>query len=562
MLKSLSIENIAVIEKSNIEFDKGLNVLTGETGAGKSIIVDSINAVLGERTSKELVRHGCDYGSVSALFLDINDTVKSKLDKFGLHCEDDNSLFISRKITAVGKSTCKINGCSCTVSILKEIGVSLINIHGQHDSQALLNPEYHLSFVDSLLDSKSVYNEYKASFKNLLSIRKELKELTKNADDKDKQLEILDYQIDELSKADIKIGEIDELTNRKLIIKNSQAVLDALNNCNNAISGDENSYGVQGVLQTSQLEIANVSNIDDDLKSINEKLIDINENIEVLKDLIVNKLSSIDFSPNELDNIEERLNLYNNFSNKYGENEKDMIEYLEKAVKKRDLIDNSNEQLDKLNDEYDIVYNKTVDLAEKLSLYRKQIAKQFEHSVKEQLEFLDMPKIQFVVNFEKGNLSSSGFDKSEFLISTNPGEPPKPLAKIASGGELSRIMLAIKNILANHDTVDTLIFDEVDAGVSGRASRKIGIKLKSLSKSTQVICVTHSAQIASCADSHLLIQKQFSNNRTYTKVVKLDYENRKAELARIMGGLDITDNLLDSAQDLLNEMNNYFLEDK
>lgn len=562
MLKSLSIENIAVIEKSNIEFDKGLNVLTGETGAGKSIIVDSINAILGERTSKELVRHGCDYGCVSALFTDINDAVKAKLNKFDITCEDDDTLLISRKILAVGKSNCKINGNPCTVSMLKEIGTTLINIHGQHDSQALLNPEYHINFVDMLASDTQVYDDYKESFKNLIGIRKKLKQLTQNADDKDKQLEILNYQIDELTKADIKVGEIDELNSRKEIIENAQTILDALNMCNNSICGDDDNFGVQGILQTSEKQMQNIIGIDSDLKIIYDKLVDINENIEILKDLVASKLSSLDFDPNELDFIEERLNLYHNFANKYGENENDMLNYLSNAVESRDLIDNSNEKLDELNNQYDKAFDETVKLADKLSDYRKKIAKQFKNAVKEQLEFLDMPKIQFIVNFDRGNLSSSGYDKIEFLISTNPGEPPKPLAKIASGGELSRIMLAIKNILAQHDTLDTLIFDEIDAGVSGRASRKIGLKLHNLSNNTQVICVTHSAQIASAADSHLLIKKEFVDGRTYTKVNKLDNENRKLELARIMGGLEITDNLLQSAQDLLDEMNNNFLEDK
>ena len=555
MLKSLSIENIAVIEKADIEFCEGLNVLTGETGAGKSIVVDSINAILGERTSKELVRHNSDYAFVNALFTDVNDAVKDKLSQFDIDCEEDDTLLLSRKISSQGKSTCRINGTPCTVSMLKEIGSILVNIHGQHDSQALLNPDYHINFVDMLSDDDAVYHKYKSAFRELVSVRKELKLLTADEDTKDRQLELLNFQINEIQSADIKIGEWQQLKERKNLILNAQNIINALNACNQAINGTDENMGAQMLINSSAKELISICNIDNQIKSAYDKLIELNDGIESVKDIISSKLASIDFNPNEIDEIEERLNILYQFSNKYGETEQDMLNYLENAIKKRDLIDNSNERMEELNHQYDLYFEKTVELANQLSNHRKQIASNFETAVKQQLEFLDMPKIQFIVNFEKGNLSSNGFDKVEFLISTNPGEPPKPLAKIASGGELSRIMLAIKNIIATHDTVDTLIFDEIDTGVSGRASRKIGLKLHSLAQSTQVICVTHSAQIASVAHNHLLIQKEFVDNKTYTAVNKLDFEQRKYELARIMGGLEITDNLLQSAQDLLEELN-------
>lgn len=555
MLKSLSIENIAVIEKADIEFCEGLNVLTGETGAGKSIVVDSINAILGERTSKELVRHNSDYAFVNALFTDVNDAVKDKLSQFDIDCEEDDTLLLSRKISSQGKSTCRINGTPCTVSMLKEIGSILVNIHGQHDSQALLNPDYHINFVDMLSDDDAVYQKYKSAFRELVSVRKELKMLTADEDTKDRQLELLNFQINEIQSADIKIGEWQQLKERKNLILNAQNIINALNACNQAINGTDENMGAQMLINSSAKELMSICNIDNQIKSAYDKLIELNDGIESVKDIISSKLASIDFNPNEIDEIEERLNMLYQFSNKYGETEQDMLNYLENAIKKRDLIDNSNERMEELNHQYDLYFEKTVELANQLSNHRKQIASNFETAVKQQLEFLDMPKIQFIVNFEKGNLSSIGFDKVEFLISTNPGEPPKPLAKIASGGELSRIMLAIKNIIATHDTVDTLIFDEIDTGVSGRASRKIGLKLHSLAQSTQVICVTHSAQIASVAHNHLLIQKEFVDNKTYTAVNKLDFEQRKYELARIMGGLEITDNLLQSAQDLLEELN-------
>lgn len=554
MLKSLSIENIAVIEKADIDFSSGFNVLTGETGAGKSIIVDSINAILGERTSKELIRHNSDSAVVTALFEDVNASVHQKLEELGLNGGDDNTLLLSRKISAQGKSNCRINGTVCTVSMLKEIGNVLVNIHGQHDSQDLLNPDFHYKFVDMLGDDKTVYESYKENFRNLLDIRKRLKTLTADADTKDKELEILEYQIKELRNADIKPGEWEQLKKRKSIIQNAQIVSNALNSALSAINGSDDYSGISTMLLTSSNEIDSVSHIDDDLSKINNKFLEVIDNVESLKDLIVSKLDLIDYSDDELEKIEERLNLLYLFSNKYGETEKDMLNYLENAVKKLNSIVNSDEEIEKLSRAYDEAFEKTVKAADILSCYRKSIAYQLEQDVKTQLEFLNMPKVEFKVNFDKGNLSSIGYDKIEFLISANAGEPAKPLAKIASGGELSRIMLAIKNILAQKDTVDTLIFDEIDTGVSGRASRKIGLKLKSVSAHTQVICVTHSAQIASVADTHLLIEKEYKNDKTFTSIRSLDFEQRKRELARIMGGMEITDTLLQSAEELLLEM--------
>lgn len=552
MLDSLSIENIAVIEKADIEFSDGLNVLTGETGAGKSIVVDSINAVLGERASKELVRHGTDNATVTAVFQDISGEVKDKLSDLGLKSSDDDSLMITRKISAQGKSSCRVNGSPCTASMLRELSTLLVNIHGQHDSQALLNPDYHYKFIDMLSDSDKAVSEYKECFKKLVSVRRKLKELTVDADEKDRQLELLNYEIKELEEADIKLGERDKLKTRRNIIINSQTLINALNAVLSAIDGDEDTSGIENLASSAAKEAESVSSIDGELKSIYDKLLDLFDLTESIRDLTEKKLSEIDYSEAELEEIEARLDLLFRFSSKYGDSEEEMLSYLENAVQRRDSIVNSDEELIKLNAEYDKAYDETLLKAKALSDYRKYVAEKFEKDVKAQLEYLDMPKIQFSVFFDRGNLSSNGYDKIEFLISTNPGEPPKPLAKIASGGELSRIMLAIKNIIAQKDSVNTLIFDEIDTGVSGRASRKIGFRLKSVAEHTQVICVTHSAQIASCADNHLLITKQFDNDRTYTSVKSLDYEERKQELARIMGGLNITDTLLQSAEELLN----------
>ncbi len=550
MLKSLNIENIAVIEKADIEFSGGMSVLTGETGAGKSIIVDSINAVLGERASREIVRHGADSATVCAVFEDINEKVKEKLAELGIESEED-VLIINRKISAQGKTSCRINGAPCTASMLREIGALLVNIHGQHDSQALLNPDYHCDFID-MMGVKGL-EEYRAAFKKLLKVRHGLKELTKNADDKDRQTELLNYEISELEAADIKIGEREELKAKKELILNSQNIINSLGAVLSAFSGDDEAQGIQNLLSTAEREALGISSVDSELKQLSDKLTELRDGAEAVKDLAESKLASVDFSEAELERIEERLDMYYRFSNKYGATEEEMLSYLENAIRKRNGIINSDEELERLNAEYDTALEDALNKAEALSNSRREVAQKLEKAVKNELRFLDMPKIEFIADFQKGNLSSSGYDRVQFLISTNPGEPPKPLSKIASGGELSRIMLAIKKVLAVKDTVATLIFDEIDTGVSGKASRKIGYSLKDVSKYTQVLCVTHSAQIASCADNHYLISKEYKNNAAYTSVKELGYEERKRELARIMGGMNITETLLKSAEELLNE---------
>lgn len=555
MLKTLVIENIAVIKKAQIEFTGGLNVLTGETGAGKSIVVDSINAILGERTSRELVRAGSDNAFVNAYFEDINDDVKLKLNEYDIPIEEDGSLLLSRKISAGGKSVCRVNGLPVTVGILKDIGTHLVNIHGQHDSQALLNPDFHYKFVDAYADCDELLAEYKESFKSFLNIRRQLKSLTSDADERDKQSEILDYQIKELRDADIKVGEWEELKHRKSVILNSQAILNALNTLLGAVNGDDENQGIQSVLMSSDKEITALLDADSQLKPIKEKLDSAEDLLESIKDLISDKMESLDFQPDELDKIEERLDILYTFSNKYGETEQDMLYYLADAERKRALFDNSEQDLERLNAEYDSSLEKTQSLALKLSEVRRKAAEKLGEEICSQLEFLDMPGVKFVTQFSKGNLSSVGIDKIEFLIRTNPGEEPKPLAKMASGGELSRIMLAIKSIIAKSDSIATLIFDEIDTGVSGKASRKIGLKLKEVGENAQVICVTHSAQIASAADSHFLIKKEYTDNAAFTQIMPLDFEGRKYELARIMGGLNVTESLLKSAEEMLDNGN-------
>lgn len=549
MLKTLDIENIAVIEKASVDFSGGLNVLTGETGAGKSIVVDSINAIMGERTSRELVRYGADNAYVSAYFDDICDSALNKLKKFDIELEEDNSLLITRKISSNGKSLCKVNGKTVTVSMLKEICSYLVNVHGQHDSQALLNPDLQYNYIDMLLEDKSVLSDYKETFKKLISVRRRLKSFAKDEDNKESLLELLNFQIEELEKADIKVGEREELTQKRALIQKSEDIIKSLNLAISVINGDDENIGIEQACADVSRTLFKF----DETKDVYDVFNDINDKLELAKDKAEALLLSIDFSPEEIEMIDEKLDLYYKFSNKYGQTEQEMLDYLEKAKEKRNSILFADEELNRLNEEYENLLNITVKLADKLSVERKKTAKIFEENVKQELAFLDMPKMQFYVDFNKGNLSSTGYDKIKFLISANPGEPPKSLSKVASGGELSRIMLAIKNIISYNDTIGTLIFDEIDTGVSGRASQKIGLKLKSVSKNTQVICVTHSAQIASNADEHFLIQKKFNDNKTFTCVTPLDFEGRKQELARIMGGLEITDTLLQSAEELLNQ---------
>ena len=547
MLKTLEIENIAVIEKASVDFSAGLNVLTGETGAGKSIVVDSINAILGERTTRELVRHGADYAAVSALFENVNKSVLEALKEMGFEADEDGSILLYRKISSQGKSSCRINGMPCTVSILKNIGSLLVNIHGQHDSQSLLNPELHYRFIDLLADDESVFSDYRNAFKEFISVRRKLKSLNEDEETKERRLELLNYQINELESADIQPGERDKLTSRRNEIADLETIRSALMDAVYILGGDDEFGGITGYLNDITAKLQQSESLNEPA----ENAAGILDNAEALKQDLENRLESLDIEPQELENIEARLDLLYKLSLKYGSTEEEMLSALEDMKKQRDEILFADKELERLSEEYDVLLEKAVNAAERLSEYRKKTAAKFEKEVCQSLSFLDMPSIKFIVDFKNGKLSSTGFDDISFYISTNPGEPPKPLSKIASGGELSRIMLAIKNIIAGHDTVGTLIFDEIDTGVSGRASRKIGLKLKSVSKDTQVICVTHSAQIASAADTHFLISKHVSDGRTFTDVKPLDFEGRKHELARIMGGLEISEAMLSSAEELL-----------
>lgn len=547
MLTSLKIENVAIIESAAIEFGCGLNVLTGETGAGKSIVIDSINAILGERTSRDIIRTGAQSAKVYAVFEDVNERVRNFLDENGIDCED-GVLIINRTLSREGKNVCRINGAPVTVSMLREIGGELIDIHGQHDNQSLLSPEKHCGFVDSFAGNADLITDYREKYGRLCEIRSKLKKLTTDESSKSQRIDFLTYQIDELEKAEITIGERDELKARKSLINNSQKVIESLNIAYEALKAD--GAGID-MITDAESEIANASAYMEMLGEASEKITDIRYELEDIAETVRDAMTEVDFDPSELEDIDERLDLLYRLSKKYGDTEEEMLEYLEKARAELDNIAFSEERVKELQKQEKEALVETETAACKLTESRKTAGEKLSNAICSELEFLDMPNVRFVVKCSDIGLTENGKDEIEFLISANAGEEPKPLAKIASGGELSRIMLAIKNVLAETDGVDTMIFDEIDTGVSGRAAQKIAMKLRSASKGRQVICVTHLAQIAAQGDVHLYISKSVSDGKTYTNIKSLIEEERVAEIARIMGGMEITKLQLESAREML-----------
>ncbi len=552
MLTSLKIENVAIIESAAIEFGCGLNVLTGETGAGKSIVIDSINAILGERTSRDIIRTGAQSAKVYAVFEDINAKVREFLDENGIDCED-GVLIINRTLSREGKNICRLNGAPVTVSMLREIGGELIDIHGQHDNQSLLSPEKHCGFVDSFAGNADIIADYREKYGRLCEIRSKLKKLTTDESSKSQRIDFLTYQIDELEKAEISIGERDELKARKSLIDNSQKVIESLNVAYEALKAD--GAGID-MIADAESEISNASSYMETLGEASEKIIDIRYELEDIAETVRDAMSEVDFDPSELEDIAERLDLLYRLSKKYGDTEEEMLEYLEKAKSELDNIAFSEERVKELQVQEKSALAETEAAAERLTESRKAAGESLSDAICSELEFLDMPNVRFVVKCGDIGLGENGKDEIEFLISANVGEEPKPLAKIASGGELSRIMLAIKNVLAETDGVDTMIFDEIDTGVSGRAAQKIAMKLRSASKGRQVICVTHLAQIAAQGDVHLYISKSVSDGKTYTNIKSLIEEERVAEIARIMGGMEITKLQLESAREMLKNAGN------
>ena len=552
MLTSLKIENVAIIESAAIEFGCGLNVLTGETGAGKSIVIDSINAILGERTSRDIIRTGAQSAKVYAVFEDVNAKVRKFLDENGIDCED-GVLIINRTLSREGKNICRLNGTPVTVSMLREIGSELIDIHGQHDNQALLSPEKHCGFVDSFAGNAEIIADYREKYGRLCEVRSKLKKLTTDESSKSQRIDFLTYQIDELEKAEITPGERDELKARKTLINNSQKVIESLNVAYEALKAD--GAGID-MITDAESEISDASAYMEALGEASEKITDIRYELEDIAETVRDAMSEVDFDQSELEEIDERLDLLYRLSKKYGNTEEEMLEYLEKAKTELDNIAFSEEKVKELQKQEKEALAETEAAAKKLTESRKTAGEKLSEAICSELEFLDMPNVRFVVKCDDIGLTENGKDEIEFLISANVGEEPKPLAKIASGGELSRIMLAIKNVLAEADGVDTMIFDEIDTGVSGRAAQKIAMKLRSASKGRQVICVTHLAQIAAQGDVHLYISKSVSDGKTYTNIKSLIEEDRVAEIARIMGGMEITKLQLESAREMLRNAGN------
>ncbi len=557
MLSNLKISDIAIIKEAVIDFDNGLNVLTGETGAGKSIIIDAINAILGERTSRELIRTGSNNAEVSAFFENINDDVITVLNEFGVGCDEDNSVLISRKISLDGKNVCKVNGSSVTVSMLKKIGQSLINVHGQMDNHNLLNEELHYTYIDNFAENYDVLEEYVNAYNDYCNIKRRYDNLIVNESEKARKIDLLTYQIKEISVACIKIGEWEELEKRKKVLQNAEQLLALVNNAVEIINGNDNFSGVADMLNTASNSLVKASAYDEALNGISDTVAEMSYNIADCASELNNFLYSLDIDPNELDIIEERLDVLFRLSKKYGQTETEIFEFLEKAQNELDDITFSDKLKEQLEIELSEKYKVMDKSSHKLSANRQKYGEIFINKVKDELSFLDMASISFKIVQNRKTFDETGADEIYFLISANAGEEPKPLSKIASGGELSRIMLAIKNVLASKDNVQTLVFDEVDTGVSGRAAQKIGIKLKEVSKNRQVLCVTHLAQIASFADNHFLISKSESENKTYTKVENLDNGGRIHELARIIGGIESTQLSLDAAAEMIENAKKY-----
>lgn len=550
MLETLYIENVAVIESAEISFTSKFNVLTGETGAGKSIIIDSINAILGERTPKDIIRNGCDYALITAEF-SVSKSVEAKLIDLGYSC-DEGTLIISRKLSLDGRNNVRINGKPATVSILREIGVDLINIHGQHDSQHLLNSESHLNFIDALADNQVIYDEYITNYKKLVEIKHKIKDLTENNNNNADLKEMLEFQIKELEEANIKPGEKEKLEARRNIIKNAEKIKSIIDFAKNSLNDSDNNNSVCDMLRISASNFEGLTGIDERFKAVSERFKGLEiESRELLND-IVSEFNEYDFDEYELDEIEKRLDIIYGLSLKYG-SEENMLVHLAESKEKLDSIVNFDNVITELENEFTELLDKTKKISQKLTDSRVKTAKKFDREVAEQLQFLNMPFIEFTTEITGTKLTSKGAETLEFLISTNPGEPPKPLIKIASGGELSRIMLAIKTVLSGADDVETLIFDEIDSGISGNAAQKVAVKLQEIANDKQVICVTHLAQIAALAESHYVISKSSDSNKSVTNISRLDYEGRVNELSRIISGGEITENIRNTAIEMLNK---------
>lgn len=549
MLAQLFINNIAVIERASIDLEKGFTVLTGETGAGKSIIIDAIHAILGERTSKELVRTGAQTASVSALFTELDPELLAMLDQLSIPREEDGSLLVQRDIRLEGRSHCKLNGAPATVSMLKQLGPRLVTIHGQHESYELLSPDVHITYLDSFGGLEELLQTYQAAYRALRKTQRELEALQTDEGEKARLSDLLHYQIDEIEAANVQVGEREELESQREILRNHEKIAAGVAFLRNMLSGDEEREGVLAELSQASTEAVRVASYFPELEDVSQKLQEAGFLLEDVDSIL--RTLSIDFDPALQETIEERLDLLYKLGRKYGGSEEKILEFLETCRNRLHQIEFADEERERLEHQYETQKKQAISLAKQLSEKRREASGSFMRQVKQELSFLNMPGVTLEAEIQRVPLYSMGCDKIQFLVSANKGEPPKPLSKIASGGELSRIMLAIKTVLTGKDKVDTLIFDEVDTGISGAAANKVGQKLKQVSRNRQVLCITHLAQIAALADHQLLISKHVEGERTFTQVQELDFEGRKREVARIIGGEQVTDLQLQMAEEML-----------
>ena len=549
MLSSLQIENVAVIQKAEVHFKPGLNVLTGETGAGKSILIDSINAILGNRTSKDLVRTGASKAVIRAAFEQVPDAVLNSLEKAGY--ERSDALMLSREITAEGKSTCRINGMPATASVLRELCGGLININGQHDSVGLLNPARHLGILDDYAQNDAEFQEYYVLYRELVRIKRELDAMITDEAEKQRKIDLLSYQVQEIEDAGLTAGEEQALESRRKILANASAIRDKIAQSYALLSGDDESSGAVDLLGEASHAIDTAAQLDDALATASSQLLDLYYNAKDVAADLIGRLDSYDTNDAELDEIEQRLDLIYKLKRKYGDTVEDVIAFGQTAREELERIQSSQERHDHLQAEKRRLYALAREKAEALTQTRLHAFEALNKRISGTLDFLNMPGVRMTLQHTRGPLASHGQDSIEFYISTNPGEAPKPLAKIASGGELSRITLAIKNAMADKDAVPTVIYDEIDSGVSGKAAGRIGEVLRQSAQGHQILCITHTAQIAALADCHLLIQKNVANDRTYTEIHPLDEEGRVEALARLISGDHVTDISRANAREML-----------
>ncbi len=547
MLSLLHIENIAVIECADISFHQGFNILTGETGAGKSIVIDGISAILGERAYRDMIRTGTEKATVRAVFTDV-----PALPWFEENGVDyDSETVILREVYLDGKNICRVNGTLVNVSALRKLGLQLINIHGQHDSASLFDESNHLQFLDDYAANQDLRLTYTETYDTLCTLQREIDRMTMDEGEKLRRMETLRYQIEEISKAQLQPGEDEQLEQRRKLLQNAEKISDGINTAVECLYGGDDSDGAASLLQQAERELARLSRFTEAFSAIHEKVTDLMYQVQDAAEEIRDARDELSYSAEELENIESRLDVIHRLRRKYGATCEDILDYLENAKQELDEIEFADDHIERLKIKCEKAKAEAVKAAEALRQNRKNAASSLSEKILSELSQLDMPKVQFQCSFSEIELSSNGADMVAFYMSANAGEALKPLSKVASGGELARIMLAMKNVLAEQDKVQTLIFDEVDTGVSGRAAQKVAQKLRSVAKTKQVLCVTHLPQLAAMGQTHLLIAKEERGGRTYTTVTPLDMEGRKRELARIIGGASITETTLKSAEEML-----------